>query len=135
MNASQKEAWFSLIVVLSALTLVAALVPFLGKGAMGGFGLLGFLGLSPVFFRKRHDDVVLDERDTEIRLRSQFCAHVVFWLLFVLAAMTAPLVYGWHGSVPVALVMASVFCGMIVLSGVSSLATLIQYGRGGRDAV
>ena len=74
MNASQKEAWFSLGVVLSALVIVAALVPFLGKGAMGGFGLLGLLGLNPLFFRKRHGAVVLDERDTQVRLRSQFCA-------------------------------------------------------------
>ena len=134
MNASQKEAWFNLVVVLSALIMVAALVPFLGKGAMGGFGLLGFLGLSPVFFRKRHGAVVLDERDTQIRLRSQSCADLVFWLLFVLAAMTARAVYGWHGAVPVALVMASVWCGLAVLVGVMSLATLIQYGRGGHDA-
>jgi len=135
MNASQKEAWYNLVVVLSALAMVVALVPFLGKGAMGGFGLLGFLGLSPFFFRKRNGAVVLDERDTQIRLRSQFCAHLVFWMLFVLAAMSAPAVYGWEGSVPVVLVMESVFCGMIVIAAVSSLATLIQYGRGGHDAV
>jgi len=134
MNASQKEAWFNLVVVLAALLMVAALVPFLGKGAMGGFGLLGFLGLSPVFFRKQQGAVVLDERDTQIRLRSQFCAHLVFWLLFVLAAMSAPAIYGWEGSVPVVLVMQSVFCGLTVIQGVSSLATLIQYGRGGHDA-
>jgi hypothetical protein len=134
MNASQREAWFSLVVVVSALVMVTALVPFLGRGAIGGFGLLGFLGLSPFFFRKRHGSVVLDERDTQIRLRSQFCAHLVFWLLFVLAAMTAPAVYGWNGYVPVALVMASVWCGWVVLVGVMSLATLIQYGRGGHDA-
>ncbi len=134
MNASQKEAWFSLAVVATVLVLVAVLLPFLGKGALGGFGFLGFLGLSPIFFRKRSGTVVLDERDTQIRLRSQFCAHLVFWLLFVLAAMTAPAVYGWNGSVPVGLVMTSVFCGLIVITAVSSLATLIQYGRGGHDA-
>ncbi len=134
MNASQKEAWFSLAVVSSVLVLVAVLLPFLGKASLGGFGFLGFLGLSPVFFRKRPGAVVLDERDTQIRLRSQFCAHLVFWLLFVLAAMTAPAVYGWDGSVPVGLVMTSVFCGLIVITVVSSLATLIQYGRGGHDA-
>jgi hypothetical protein len=134
MNVSQKEAWFNLVVVLSALVLVVSLVPFLGKAAMGGFGLLGFLGLSPVFFRKRHGFVALDERDTQIRLRSQFWAHFVFWLLFVLATMTAPVIYGWNGSVPVALVMASVWCGWVVLVGVMSLSTLIQYGQGGHDA-
>ncbi len=134
MNATQKEAWFNLIVVFTALLCAALLLPFLGKGAVGAFGLVGLLGFSPVFFLRR-GSVVLDERDTQIRLRSQFCAHLVFWLLFVLAAMLAPVVYGWNGSVPVVLVMASVFCGMIVISGVSSLATLIQYGRGGRDAV
>ena len=135
MNASQKEAWFNLGVVLSALVIVAALVPFLGKGAMGGFGLLGFLGLSPVFFRKRHGAVVLDERRHSDSPAFAVLHHLVFWLLFVLAAMTAPAVYGWNGSVPVALVMASVWCGLVVLSAVMSLATLIQYGRGGHDAV
>ena len=134
MNASQKEAWFNLIVVLSALVMVTVLVPFLGKGAMGGFGLLGFLGLSPVCFRKRTGEVLLDERDSQIRQRSLVCAHVVFWLMFVFAAMTAPAVYGWNGSVPVSLVTASVWCGVVVVYGVMSLATLIQYGRGGHDA-
>jgi len=135
MNASQREAWFNLALVLSVSVIVVVMVPFLGKGALGGFGFLGLLGLSPVFFRKRPGAVVLDERDTQIRLRSLFCAHLVFWLLYVLAAMTAPAVYGWNGSVPVVLVIWSVFCGMIVISAVSSLATLIQYGRGGHDAV
>lgn len=137
MNASQKEAWFNLAVVLLTVVIVGALLPLIGKGAYGGFGLLGFLGFGPLFFRKRHGAVVLDERDAQIRQRSLVAAYAVFWVLFVLAAMTAPAVYGWDGSVPVALVMASVFCGMIVLTAVSSLATLIQYGRsrGGRDAV
>jgi uncharacterized membrane protein len=137
MNASQKEAWFNLAVVLSALVIVAALVPFLGKGALGGFGLLGFLGFGPLFFRKRHGAVLVDERDAQIRQRSLVAAYAVFWVLFVLAAMTAAAVYGWDGSVPVALVIASVWCGLIVLQAVTSLATLIQYGRcrGGRDAV
>jgi len=93
MNASQKEAWFNLTVFLSVLVIVAALLPFLGRGAFFGLGLLGLLGLSPFFYRKRHSAVVLDERDTQIRLRSQFCAHLVFWLLFVLAARSAPAVY------------------------------------------
>ena len=134
MNASQREAWFNLVVVLSSLLMVTVLLPFLGKGAMGGFGLLGLLGFSPVFFRKPRL-VVLDERDTQIRIRSQFCAISFSGCLFVVAAMTAPAVYGWNGSVPVTMVMASVFCGMMVLYGVMSLATLIQYGRGGHDAV
>ena len=135
MNASQKEAWFNLAVVLSVLAIMAIMVPFLGKGALGGFGFLGLLGFSPIFFRKRQGAVVLDERDAQIRLRSQFCGHLVVWLLFVVAAVTTPVVYGWDGSVPVALVMMSVFCGMMVLYMVSSVATLIQYGRGGRDAI
>jgi hypothetical protein len=134
MNASQKEASFTLgVVVVTALT-VALLVPFLGRAALGGFGFLGFLGLGPFFFRTRGGGVVLDERDAQIRQRSIIVAYSVFWVLFVAAAMTAPMVYGWRGAVPVEFVLGSVWCGFIVVQGVMALATLIQYGWGGRVA-
>ena len=49
--------------------------------------------------------------------------------------MPGTAVYGWNGYVAVALVMTSVWCGWVVLVGVMSLATLIQYRWGGHDAV
>ena len=37
-------------------------LPFVGKGAMGGFCFLGLMGFAPLFFRKRGAQVLTDER-------------------------------------------------------------------------
>ena len=66
--------------------------------------------------------------------RSTLVGYSVFWLVFVLACTSLPLVYGWRGTVPVALVQSSVFVAFMVVVGVSSLATVVQYGRGEADA-
>jgi hypothetical protein len=133
MNASQRFAWFTLGVVGLTVILVLLLIPMLGRGAFGALGFLGLLGFTPLFFLQRGDEVVQDERDIQIRLSSLTIAYSVFWVLFVLGAMTAPAVYGWSGSVPVPLVLGAVWCGLIVVQGVMALAILIQYRRGGSD--
>ena len=115
---------YSVIVVL-------ALTPFGGRGALGGFGLLGFLGLGPLFFRRKGGGVVLDERDQEISRRSLLVAYTVFWLVFVAACVSLPAFYGWGGSVSVVVVQSSVFVAWMLVVGVSSVATLVQYGFGG----
>jgi uncharacterized membrane protein len=133
MNASQKFAWYTLAVVALTVVSVLLLIPLLGPGAQGAFGLLGLLGFTPLFFRRRGDEVVQDERDVQIRQRSLTIAYSVFWVLFVLGSMTAPAVYGWSGSVPVSMVLGAVWCGLIVVQGVMALAILIQYRWGGSD--
>jgi hypothetical protein len=87
-----------------------------------------------LYFLRRGGDVVQDERDVAIWQRSLGIAYSVFWLVFVMACMTAPAVYGWNGSVPVPFVLAGVWCGLIVVQGVMALAILIQYGSGGQNA-
>jgi hypothetical protein len=134
MNASQKFAWFTLAVISCTVVTVLALIPVLGRGAWGGCGFLGLLGFSPLFFRRRGAEVVQDERDVAIWQRSLGIAYSVFWLVFVMACMTAPAVYGWNGSVPISFVLAGVWCGMIVVQGVMSLAILVQNGWGGPHA-
>jgi hypothetical protein len=135
MTPTQKNAWFSLIVVLLSVGVVLVLMPRLGVArAQGGFGLLGFLGFGPLFYRKRRGLVVSDERDDLIRRRSVIIAYTVFWLAFVVACLVVPWVYGSNGAVPVAVVSTSVWWGLVLVTGVSALATLIQYGRGGEDA-
>ena len=134
MTASQKHACFNLSVVVLTVVTVLILIPVLGPGAQGGFGFLGLLGFGPLFFRRRGNEVVEDERDRAIQRRSVLIAYTVFWLAFVAACVSLPAVYGWKGSVPVAVVQSSVWCGLILVVGVMSVATLVQYRRGAVDA-
>ncbi len=135
MCAMQKFAWFNLAIIALTLVVVISLLPFLGERASGGFGFLGFLGLGPLFFRKRPGRVLIDERDQLIQIRSFMLAYGVFWVAFVFAAtfLTAA-VYGPEGAVPVKVVQFSVVCCFILMYAAASIAILIQYGRGVKDA-
>ena len=135
MCQTQKEALFFLVVIVLSLVTVAVLYPFLGPGAVGGFGILGFLGLGPLFsYWKHRGQVVTDGRDQLIRRRSTIFAFSVFWLAFLALAMLAWAVYGGDGAVPVMTVMYAVWCSVILFVGTHAIATLVQYGRGGSDA-
>jgi hypothetical protein len=135
MSAMQKFAWFNLAVIALTLGAVLSLLPFLGKGALGGFGFLGLIGFGPLFFRKKPGQVLTDERDTLIQRRSWVLAYALFWVVFVLAAaLLSPLVYGQEGAVPVWVVQSSVFCGFMLVYALASIAILVQYAGGSGDA-
>jgi hypothetical protein len=79
MTATQKHAWFNLVIVLVCVSVVTALIPQLGvQRALGGFGILGLLGFGPLFYWRRAGGVVIDERDGLIQVRSWVIAYVVF---------------------------------------------------------
>jgi hypothetical protein len=128
MSAMQKFAWFNLAVIALTLVAILSLLPFLGKGALGGFGFLGLIGLGP-------GQVLTDERDILIQRRSWILAYALFWVVFVLAAvLLSPLVYGQEGAVPVWVIQISVFCGFMLVYGLASVAMLVQYSGGSKDA-
>lgn len=135
MTTAQKQAWFHLAVVSLAIVTMLALTPSLGiRRAQGGLGMLGFMGLSPLLFlRKKRGTAFWDERDALIQFRSWVAAYAVFWVAFVAACMACLCVYGPSGSVPVLLVVNSLWYAWIIVAGVSSIATLLQYGRGGSE--
>jgi hypothetical protein len=130
MSRSQKHAWFNLAVVALSLAVVLLLYPLLGKGALGGFGFLGLLGLGPLFYRKKKGDVVTDERDALIQQRAWIAAHSIFWLVFVAAGTLAPFFYGYYGAVPAMLINFAVYVGLIIFVVVHAIATLVQYAGG-----
>jgi hypothetical protein len=135
MSAMQKFAWFNLAVIALTLVAVLSLLPFLGKGALGGFGFLGFLGFGPLFFRRKPGQVLTDERDQLILLRSWVLAYSLFWVVFVLAVvLLSPLVYGQDGAVPVWVIHISVFCGFLLVYALGSIAILVQYAGGSKGA-
>lgn len=131
MSASQKHAWFNLVVISMSLVAVGCLYPILGWKAHGALGFSGLLGLGPFFYRKQKGEVVLDERTILIQQRSALLGYSIFWVVYVLAAsLLSPFVYGIDGSVPVVVVQFSVFYSMVLFIGVMSLATIIQHSRG-----
>jgi len=135
MSALQKFAWFNLAVIGLTLAAVLLLLPFMGKGALGGSGFLGFMGFGPLLFRRKPGQVAIDERDILIQLRSWVVAYSLFWVVFVLAAvLLSPLVYGQEGAVPVWIVQISVFCFFIIVYGLASIAILVQYAGGTKNA-
>ena len=135
MSPLQKFAWFNLAVIALTVVAVLSLLPFLGKGALGGLGFLGLLGFGPFFFRKRSGQVVSDERDQLIQGRSWILAYALFWVVFVLAAVfLSALVYGEDGAVPVSVLRLSVAWGFMLVYALASLAILVQYAGGSKDA-
>lgn len=66
MNAMEKVAWTELIVSAGTALLVTLCFPWLGHGALGAFGFMGFVACGMFFLRKKGTAVVIDERDREI---------------------------------------------------------------------
>ena len=81
MNAQQKVAWAELGI--SAIALIAAIVayPWLGDRAGGMFGILGMLGLTPLFLMKRQQEVITDERDQKILQQATFFGIGAGWMI------------------------------------------------------
>jgi hypothetical protein len=135
MSATQKFAWFNLAVIALTVVAIVSLLPFMGKGALGGFGFIGLIGLGPLFFRRKAGEVVIDERDSLIQQRSWFLAYCLFWVVFVLAAVfLSALVYGEDGAVPVSVVRWSVAVGFMFVYAMACIAMLVQYAGGARYA-
>jgi hypothetical protein len=144
MNRAQKAAWFTLVVLASAfgLSMAAFCVAYFILGvparhAAGGFGfmgIMGFVGLTPILFRKDKDKVQCDERDLMIHRKATIAAYATFWLLFVAAAMVPWFVTGPNGTFTVNYLPWMVFGGMFVVMLVQALVTLEQYGWTSREA-
>jgi hypothetical protein len=134
MSPMQKFAWFNLAVIGLTLLVVFALLPFLGRAAMGGLGCLGLMGFGPLFFRRKPGQIIADERDVLIQQRSWIVAYSLYWVVFVLTAVVlSAVVYGQDGAVPVVVVQMSVAWGFMLVYALASIAILVQYAGGPRD--
>jgi hypothetical protein len=143
MNRAQKMAWFTLVVLALALGLSLAAfsvgyfvlgVPAQRAAAGFGFmGIMGFVGLTPILFRKDKDAVQCDERDLMIHRKATIAAYATFWLLFVAAAMVPWFITGPNGMITINYLPWMVFGGMFVVMFVQAIVLLSQYGRGGED--
>jgi hypothetical protein len=135
MGQPQKLAWFSLIVVAMTFAAVCTLYPFLGRAAVFGFGLSGFVDLGwRLFYRSHRGEVVVDERDKAILLRSTIFAYSTFFIIFTASPLFALAIYGFDGAVPIPVVMYALWSAALVVLGLQAIATLVQYRKGGVDA-
>lgn len=141
-TALQKFAWYNLIVVLGSVTLTGMTYVFiyflLGEGlAKVSFvflGLLGFLGSSGKYFKKKAGDtsVVMDERDRQIMLESSLIGFRATYIYWVAAGMlTWIIVRAVRGNTVVAVDMIPLLVGGSYLVFVLSMffSILIRYNR------
>ena len=141
MNRQQKIAITVLIVSLLGLflgitlTLMKHYVPGFPKGtiAFGGFILsLGVFLIISRILKKKQGEVVSDERDKLIEKNSYLAGFGAVYLLVIIVSYL-PIGIAPEGKIPTKwfpfLLPLAVLCQCFAMS----LATLIQYGRGGKD--
>lgn len=132
MNAEEKSAWFVVGVSVAALVTFLILLPIFGfKVALGSFGIFGFAGLTPLFFRKQPGKVASDERDRIIVRKAAVVGGMCSYLVFVAGCMAAWFIKMFRGeaTIDIEVLPLLVFCGGIVLWLVRSIALLVLYRR------
>ena len=132
MSVQQMVAWFNLSVAIVAAMAYLALWPLIGPWrTMGAFGLLGFAGLSVLFYRKSKvaGRVAADERNALIGIRAYAAAKSVIWVGLIAAFLIAVNVFGGDGAVPTRLIGLVVWLSVWAFLIVQSIATLILYAR------
>jgi len=143
MNKPQEEAWIWMflgvpmflipggVAVLIAYDKGMSFAPMLMFAAVVIVGGLGWL--LPFLVHKGKRRITFDERDRLIHKRAVLAAFVLLWLYFIAACVTAWLVVGPRGSISVNVMPLTLVGGVAIFTFVQNLATLIQYGRGGKN--
>jgi len=141
MNRYQRIAWFNLIVIVVAAvaTSIAIAVEFhlRGYSTIGLFflGILVLLKFTPFLFKQPPgpSGVVSDERDELIRTRAAAYAWITFWLVLLVSCFSLWFLIGPQSSVPTIVLPLLAFGTGMVHKIVTSVAILVQYGRGGQN--
>jgi len=140
MNRVQKIAWSLVITTLSGfiLSCIAVAILYVKFGmpkAVAGLGFMGVAGLggfSPLIFKKDKGKVTFDERDKLIKRRAALAGFATSYLFVGLACMIPFSILGPKASISVTW-LPNIFGGAALSAFfVTSVAILIQYGRGDR---
>jgi hypothetical protein len=145
MNRYQKLAWYNLIVITATIiftsTTVAIEFHIRGYSTIGFWVFVGILALhkfKPYLFTKPQgqDKVVCDERDSFIVKRASTIAYTTFWWVFLASSFAVHIVMGMgpKSSVPTITLPLMAIGGALFMQIVCSVAILVQYGWGGKDA-
>ena len=141
MNRYQKLAWFNLIVItvfiIVTTTVITIELQMRGYSTTGLWcvGILALLRLNPFLFKKPQgqNKVVSDERDKFIIKRAVSFAYTTFWIVFFVSSFALHIFMGMgpKSSVPTITLPLMACGGAVFIKIVSSVAILVQYGRGG----
>ena len=142
MNKTQEQAWIMLflapfIVVISGGVFVWLFYlegRLLMLAAFAAWCIL--LWILPYMFSKIHTkkgEVLFDERDKLIQKRATLAGYLGFWWYIVTACIIPLWFVGPTGSVTAILLPIILLGGIIMFSIIQNIATLIQYGWGGKN--
>jgi hypothetical protein len=133
MSDSEKGAWWTLGVVVLTIAAYGAFVAFLGHGPAtpSVFALLALTAFAPSsrrYFTGRR----FDEREYQIAGKANRAGFGALWLAFVGLIMAVYFIKGWDAtlSVPVWILMETLWWATTLLLGVEALTTVVLY-RGG----
>ncbi len=131
MTAMERIAWTELLVSLAAVGVVAALYPWLGAGATGGFALLGLVGFTVFFVRPRAGRVTVDERDREIEATAIRLGVTCGWMTLMLALVAAVVSSSYYErpAVPIAFLNWLIWMQFALCIAVKGLASVVLYRR------
>jgi len=146
MNKTQEVSWFYFFLGLACFLIPGGVAVFIAYDRGISFALVfmfagiviwgGLFWLFPFIqgeFRKDKKKVSFDERDQLIHKKAVMAAYVVLWIYFVAVCVTAWCVVGPHGSISVNVMPLTLLGGLVIFTFVQGLASLIQYGREGKD--
>lgn len=132
MNAQQKDAIYCII--LSSISLIAFFILFMlygGEVAFSAFAIFGLYGLAPwIFYRKAKGKPIIDERDVDIGKKAGSFAFALFWIIFVLVAVSIPFIKGFGSSIPAYALFYVLMFGAILISVGRSIRILTLYRHG-----
>ena len=146
MNQTQEESWIWLFLGLPCFLIPGGVAVFIAYDRGISFapvlmfasiviwgGLFWLFPFIQVKFRKDKQKICFDERDQLIHKRAVMVAYAVLWIYFVAACVIAWCIVGPHGSVSVNVMPLTLLGGLIIFTSVQGLASVVQYGRGGKD--
>ncbi|MGB2864993.1 MAG: hypothetical protein WBC05_16825 [Sedimentisphaerales bacterium] len=146
MNKTKEVSWFYFFLGLACFLIPGGVAVFIAYDRGISFApvlmfassviLGGLFWLFPFTFgklSKGKKNTSFDERDQLIHKKAVMAAYAVLWLYFVAACVIAWCIVGPHGSISVNVMPLTLLGGLVIFTLVQGLASLIQYGRGGKD--
>lgn len=128
MNQMQKASWYILAVIFLAVTVYLILSLFIGlKAALPAFGLLGLVGLSAHYYKKRKGEVLADERDSEISRKAMQAGFFMIMLYSIPAFLAISFWPDFKDYIPQHIFSSFVMIGLIIFFGTQAIVTLLLY--------